>query len=147
MGKRTLVRYASERSDAVAVKRVVTNAYQSDRSDHGVKVSFNLNNYSSRTQVLNTALENHRMTKEVLEVLNTKTWGTFVNNKGEAIKHETLQKHLSGMNTQGRHIHVTTRDGVKTTYRKGMFKANEYKLVSYHSIITIDGGQWVKRLK
>ena len=146
MGKRRLIR--PDRGVAVStLKRMVTNAYQNGRSDHGVKLSVNIHNYTSRTQVLNAAVEGHEFTKEALELLNKRCCsGHFKNNKGEAIKFESVQKHLSGMNTQGKTVHIRNVDGTTRSFGKGSFKSDAYKSVSYKSIITIDGG-WVARLK
>jgi hypothetical protein len=144
--KRTYLR--PDRGVAVdTLKRSVTNAYQPHRVGHGVKLSVNVHHYTSRTQCLNAALEGKTaFTKEMLEALNKKTWGVFLNNKGNPIKHESLQKHVSGMNDQMKTVVITSKDGVVTKYAGKKFKAPQYATVSYHSTIQVEG-EWVSRLK
>jgi hypothetical protein len=150
MGKRRLVRFASERSDDKAVKRVHTYAMQPQAATWGTAVrpakAIRIDGMS-RTQVLNSALCTG-ITKEALMLLNEKACETCLNNRGEHITFTKAGHHVKGCTDQDGTVTVTHSDGSTQVFnKKNRLYQKIFDGLSYKVVITMTTENWVKRLK
>jgi len=151
MGKRTLVKYASERDSQVAVKRIHTYAMQPQRKHWGTAVrpakAIRIDGMS-RTQVENSALETG-ITKEGLILLNQRCCDTCLNNKGEHIKFTKASHHLQGLTAQNATVKVfDPTTGITTVYNeRNRLYQKIFDSFSYKVVITMTTENWVKRNK